>query len=462
MRLETKILAGLVGGAVVGVAARAPGPLAAALARVVVAAEPLGTIFIRLVTMVVVPLVIASLFVGITSLGDVRRLGTIGGKTISYFVVTTLVAATIGLIVAVASPVGLDADQTTRAALATATSAAATHAPGLVSAIVELVPQNPIAAAAQGELLPLIIAVCIFGAAATAVPAARRQPLIAFFEAVNDTSMVVVRWLMWLAPPAVFFLVAGAIARAGGGLLLSLVVFALVAVIAMAVHVGVILLPALRFVAQERITTFLRGASDALLLAFSTASSSATLPVSMEAATSRLGVSNEVASFVLPAGATINKNGSAIYKAVAAVFLARLYGLELGPGAMLAIVLASTAAAFAGAGVPGSSLVTTLIVLDAIGLGAHAAAGIALVAAVDRPLDMCRSLVNTMSNLVGAMAVDGSRGGRGTGNGERRTASLGRVPFPVPRAPSPEGPRSPVPEVSLEPTDMSGSRDVGR
>jgi Na+/H+-dicarboxylate symporter len=125
----------------------------------------------------------------------------------------------------------------------------------------------------------------------------------------------------------------------------------------------------------------------------------------MEAATSRLGVSNEVASFVLPAGATLNKNGSAVYKAVTAVFLARLYGLELRPGAMLAIVLASTAAAFAGAGVPGSSLVTTLIVLDAIGLGTHAAAGIALVAAVDRPLDMCRSLVNTMSNLVGAIWV---------------------------------------------------------
>ena len=405
MRLETKILAGLVGGAVVGIAARAPGSAAATLARVVVAAEPLGTIFIRLVTMVVVPLVIASLFVGISSLGDVRRLGVIGGKTITYFVLTTLVAATIGLIVAVASPVGVDADQSTRAALASATPAKPAPTPGIVAAIVELIPQNPIAAAAQGELLPLIIAVCIFGAAATVVPAPRRRPLVAFFEAVNDVAMVVVRWLMWLAPPAVFFLVAGAIARVGARLLMSLVGFALVAIVAMAIHVGVTLIPVLHLLARERLTTFVRGASDALLLAFSTASSSATLPVSMEAATSRLGVSSEVASFVLPAGATLNKNGSAVYKAVTAVFLARLYGLELGPGAMLAIVLAATAAAFAGAGVPGSSLVTTLIVLDVIGLGAHAAAGIALVAAIDRPLDMCRSLVNTMSNLVGAMWV---------------------------------------------------------
>ena len=403
MRLETKIFAGLVAGAAIGVAARAPGAAAPLLARVVIAAEPLGTIFIRLVTMVVVPLVIASLFVGISSLGDVRRLGAIGGKTLAYFLFTTLIAATIGLTVAALSPIGLDADGTTRAALSgTTTSAPMIAAPGLMALVVQLVPQNPIAAAAQGDLLPLIVAVCIFGAAATVVPTARRRPVVAFFEGVNDLSMVVVRWLMWLAPPAVFFLVAGAVARAGAGLLASLVVFALVAVLAMAIHVGVTLLPALRFGARAHLTTFVRGASDALLLAFSTASSSATLPVSMDAATSRLGISNEVASFVLPSGATINKNGSAIYKAVTAIFLARLYGMQLGPGAMLAIVLASTAAAFAGAGVPGSSLVTTLIVLDAIGLGSHAAAGIALVAAVDRPLDMCRSLVNTMSNLVGA------------------------------------------------------------
>jgi Na+/H+-dicarboxylate symporter len=406
MRLETKIAAGLVGGAIVGVIARAPGPVSAGLSRAVIAAEPLGTIFIRLVTMVVVPLVIASLFVGVSSLGDVRRLGAIGGKTLAYFAFTTSIAAAIGLAVAVLSPVGMNVDPATRAALANQPTAPATPpAPGLVTAIVELVPQNPIAAAAQGDLLPLIIAVCIFGAAATILPVARREPLVAFFTAVNDVSMVVVRWLMWLAPPAVFLLVAGAIARTGAGLLLGLVGFALVAVIAMTIHVAVTLLPALRFGARESLTRFLSGASDALLLAFSTASSSATLPVSMEAATTRLGVSNEVASFLLPAGATLNKNGSAVYKAVTAIFLARLYGMELGAGARLAIVLASTAAAFAGAGVPGSSLVTTLIVLDAIGLGSHAAAGIALVAAVDRPLDMCRSLVNTMSNLVGSMWI---------------------------------------------------------
>jgi Na+/H+-dicarboxylate symporter len=321
-----------------------------------------------------------------------------------------LAAAAIGLAVAIGSGVGGGADAATRAALSSlAPPTPNVPAPGgLVAAIVELVPQNPIAAAAAGDLLPLIVAVCIFGAAATALPEERRRPLVAFFESVNDLSMVVIRWLMRLAPPAVFLLIAGAVARAGASVLGSLATFALVAVGAMAVHVAITLVPALRFGARLSLTSFSRKVSDALLLAFSTASSNATLPVSMEAATQRLGVTNEVAGFVLPAGATINKNGSAIYKAVTAVFLARLYGLELGSGEMLGIVLASTAAAFAGAGVPGSSLVTTLIVLDAIGLGTHAAAGIALVASIDRPLDMCRSLVNTLSNLIGAAWIQRS------------------------------------------------------
>ncbi|MGH7551981.1 MAG: dicarboxylate/amino acid:cation symporter, partial [Longimicrobiales bacterium] len=145
--------------------------------------------------------------------------------------------------------------------------------------------------------------------------------------------------------------------------------------------------------------------SDALLLAFSTASSNATLPVSMNAARSRLGIADHIVSFTLPLGTTMNKNGSAVYKAVTAVFIAQLYGLDLGAAQLATIVLVSTMAAFAGAGVPGSSLVTTLIVLNAIGLGPYAAAGIALVVGIDRPLDMCRTTVNTIGNLVGAALI---------------------------------------------------------
>jgi Na+/H+-dicarboxylate symporter len=199
-------------------------------------------------------------------------------------------------------------------------------------------------------------------------------------------------------------LIAVTVVRSGLDLLRSLLLYSMVVVIALAVHVAVVLIPILRFAAGVSPRVFFRSVSDALLLAFSTASSGATLPLSLKAA-ERMGVPTGIAGFILPAGSSINKNGAAVYKAVTAVFLCHLYGVALGPAALLTILLASTAAAFAGAGVPGSSLVTTLIVLNAVGLGPYAAAGIALVVGVDRPLDMCRTAVNTFGNLVGTVLV---------------------------------------------------------
>ena len=411
MKLEKKILAGLVAGVVAGGLSRAPGMHW--LAPVLTGIEPLGTVFIRLITMVVVPLVIASVFVGVASLGDIRSLGRIGGKTLAYFLGTTLAAAVIGLVVASVARVGGGLSALERDALvsrlgdqtagASAAAQAAT-APTLVQTLVNMIPQNPFASAAQGgaDLLPLIIAVCIFGAAATVASGEGRRAVLRFFEGVNEISMIVVGWLMRLAPPAVFVLIAAMVARSGLALLDQLLAFAAVVVIALAIHLTAVLLPILRAGADTGVRTFFTSVGDAVLLAFSTASSNAALPVSMESAHDRLGVPSDVVSFVLPAGASMNKNGSAAYKAVAAVFIAHLYGVPLTSGLMVTIVLLSTMAAFAGAGVPGSSLVTTLIVLDGIGLGPRAAAGIALVAAVDRPIDMCRTAVNTISNLVGA------------------------------------------------------------
>jgi Na+/H+-dicarboxylate symporter len=403
VRLERKILLGFGAGVVVGLLARAPGM--ASFAVVVTYLEPVGTVFIRLITMVVVPLVVASVFVGVASLGDIRSLGRVGAKTLIFFFFTTLVAALIGLLVATTANVGAGFSIPSQGA-ATAQAAGATTAavPGVVQTLINLVPQNPFAAAAQGgaDLLPLIVAVCFFGAAATVVSAERRQPVVRFFEGVNEMAMVVVGWLMRLAPYGVFALIAAAVARSGLGLLDQLLAFGAVVVVALLVHAVVVLAPVLRLGAGRPLGEFVRATADALFLAFSTASSNATLPVSMAAATDRLGVPSDITSFVLPAGASLNKNGSAAYKAATAVFIAHLYGLPLTAAAMITIVLMATVAAFAGAGVPGSSLVTTLIVLNAIGLGPRAAAGMALVAAIDRPLDMCRSAVNTMSNLVGA------------------------------------------------------------
>ncbi len=408
MRLERQIGIGFVAGIAVGGLSRASGMTW--LASAVVALEPIGTVFIRLITMVVVPLVVASVFVGVASLGNVRALGRVGGKTLLYFLGTTLAAAVIGLAVALLTRVGQGLPPTEQAALIGGAASQATPGPmaappTLVQTLVSMIPQNPFAAAASGDLLPLIVAVCVFGAAATVMSSDGRATVVRFFEGVNDLSLVVITWLMRLAPAGVFVLIAVAIAKSGFGLLARLAAFALVVVIALVVHVVVVYLPALRLGARMRVRQFTRSVSDALLLAFSTASSNATLPVSIAAARDRLQISPDVVGFVLPAGASINKNGAAAYKAVAAVFLAQLYALPLSAGTLLTIALTSTLAAFAGTGVPGSSLVTTLIVLNAIGLGPHAAAGIALVAAVDRPLDMCRTTVNTFGNLIGAAWV---------------------------------------------------------
>jgi DAACS family dicarboxylate/amino acid:cation (Na+ or H+) symporter len=405
--LERQILVGFAAGLGAGAIAREPGLFW--LRDTLMAAEPIGTAFIRLITMVVVPLVIASVFVGVASLGDMRALGRVGGKTLLYFLGTTVAAATVGLVVALVSHVGEGLAASDRASLlsvggihADAGAGPATP-PTVVQTLLNLIPQNPIASAAQGggDLLPLIVAVCVFGAAATVITGDGRRAVVSFFEGVNDLSMVVIGWIMRLAPAAVFVLIAATIARSGLGLLDQLAAFVLVIVVALVLHLVVTLWPALWIGARLGVAHFARSVADALLLAFSTASSSATLPVSMAAARDRLGIPNEVVAFVLPAGTSLNKNGSAVYKAVTAVFLLRLYGLPLGPATELTIVLVATLAAFAGAGVPSSSLVTTLIVLNALGMGPRAAAGIALVAAVDRPIDMCRATVNTIGNLVG-------------------------------------------------------------
>jgi Na+/H+-dicarboxylate symporter len=404
MKLQTKIFVGLLAGVAVGAVSRTAG--LEALRAPLVALEPVGVAFVRLVTMVVVPLVIASLFVGVASLGDIRRLGRVGGKTLGYFLGTTFIGAIVGTAVGLAALRG----EPLAAAERAGATLAATKTPTLLDTILAMVPQNPFASASQTDLLPLIISVCIFGAAATVISGAGRQSLLTFFGAVNELCMVVIGWIMVLAPFAVFVLIASLVARLGLDVLQRLLAFSLVVVAALSVHVLITLIPLLRFAARLSVLRFFRDVSDALLFAFSTASSNATLPVSMAAARNRVGVSNEITSFVLPAGATINKNGSAIYKAVTAIFIAQMYGVTLGPAQVVAIVLTSTFAAFAGAGVPGSSLVTTLIVLNAIGLGSQAAAGIALVTSIDRPLDMCRSTVNTIGNLIGTAVIARSEG----------------------------------------------------
>jgi len=404
MKQHTKILIGLLAGAVIGIVAQSAG--VGWLQRALIAIEPIGLVFVQLIMMVVVPLVVGSLFVAMASLGGGRKLARLGGRTLAYFLVTTVIGATIGLILALLVRPGAGLDPAIRDALAAQfegaagkAAEAASSAHGVTQLLIGMIPQNPFGAAARMDLLPLVIASVIFGAAASQVGEGRRQVMVRFFEGLNDICMIIIRWVMKLAPYAVFALIGATVARFGTDLLQRLLVFCLVVVAGLLVHTLGILSIALRMFARMGVFRFYRGVAKALLVAFSTSSSNATLPVSIEVAEENLGVPAEVASFVLPLGATLNLNGGAVYKSVAAVFVAEVYGISLGLPGCVTVVLASTLAAIAGVGVPGSSLVSTLIVMNAIGLGVHAVSGIALVLGVDRVLDMLRTTVNVTGSL---------------------------------------------------------------
>lgn len=416
MQLYTKILIGLVAGAILGIGANLLGLdwLTTFFGWI----EPIGTVFIRLIMMIVVPLVVASLILGAASLGDIRRLGRIGGKTVGLYLMTTAVAVTIGLVVSNVVRPGSRIDDTTRDELVATYSGEASESitlaaekPSVLQVLLDMVPTNVISAAAEGQLLPLIIFSIIFGAAISTITPGRRDAILSFFNAVNDAVMVIIDWVMKLAPYAVFALIGAAVSGRGGiDLLGSLLTYALVVV-------GGLLLQAFgtyallaRAVARLNPIAFYRKIAEAPLVAFSTSSSSATLPVTMEVAQEKVGVSREVSSFVLPLGATINMDGTALYQAVAVMFIAQIYGVEMTIANQLTIVLTATLASVGAAGVPSAGIITLVLVLQSVGLGAQTQAGIALILGVDRILDMIRTAVNVTGDLTVASSIARTEG----------------------------------------------------
>jgi Na+/H+-dicarboxylate symporter len=419
MKLYNQIFLGLVLGVAVGAAVNAAGlgDGPAWTEGVLPVLNFVGRAFVRLITMIVIPLVVASLMLGVASLGDIRTLGRIGGKTIAYYLVTTAIAITIGLVLALIvrpgsriTPASRDALAQQFAAEAGQQVAQAATKPGVWDVLLGIIPSNPIAAAAEGNLLPLIVFVLIFGAAVTLVAPERRDAILTFFGGVNDASMVVIDWIMKLAPYAVFALISSVISRFGLDVLMSLAIYALVVVAGLALHTfgtyGILV----TLLARLNPLEFFRRIRAVPLIAFSTSSSNATLPVTIETAEEELGVSNGVASFVLPLGATINMDGTALYQGVATVFIAQVYGVDLGPGALLTIVLTATLASIGTAGVPSAGIVTLILVLQSVGLAAQASAGIALILGVDRILDMLRTVVNVTGDLSAAAYVARSEG----------------------------------------------------
>lgn len=410
MQLYTKILIGLVLGVMIGLVANVLDLawLQTALGWI----EPIGTAFIRLITMVVVPLVAASLLIGTASLGDLRKLGRIGGKTVAYYLTTTAIAVTIGIVLSNVVQPGGGIDPETRDTLSAAfaeqagqSMALAAEKPPVVETLLNMIPRNPVQAAAEMDLLPLIVFTILFGAALTLVQEDRRNAVLQFAEGVNDAVMVLIDWIMKLAPYAVFALIAAVVARFGLDLLQSLLIYTLTVVVGLMLHAfgtyGLII----RFLVRMNPATFYKRIIEAPVVAFSTSSSNATLPVTMETAEEDMGISPEVASFVLPLGATINMDGTAMYQAIATMFIAQIYGVGLGIGEQLTIVLTATLASIGAAGVPSAGIIILILVLNSVGLGGHAAAGIALILGVDRILDMLRTSVNVTGDLTAASFV---------------------------------------------------------
>jgi len=405
MPLYTKILAGLVAGAAAGLAANLLG--LGWLQQALAIAEPLGTAFIRLITMIVIPLVVASVLVGTASLGDLRQLGRIGGKAVAYYICTTAAAVTLGIVLANVVKPGSRIDQGTRDRLgaqfgseAASRVEALREAPSVGDVLLGLIPRNPVQAAAEFDLLPLIVFSIIFGAALSVLSDDKRAPVIGFFDGINHASMVVIGWVMKLAPYAVFVLIAAVVSRFGLDLLRSLFVYALVVAAGLALHALGTLGLLVRVLGGRRPADFFRRIAPVGLVAFSTSSSNATLPITMKTAEEQLGVSKDISSFALPLGATINMDGTALYQAVAVVFISQVYGVPLDIGAQLTIVLTATLASIGTAGVPAAGLIMLIVVLNSVGLGQHAAAGIALILGVDRILDMLRTVVNVTGDLV--------------------------------------------------------------
>ena len=434
MKLYTKILLALVAGAAVGIVAKAFDIVW--LRDTVIALEPIGTAFIRLMTMIVLPLVVSSLLVGTASLGDAQRVGRVGGRTLAFSVIATIVAACVGLAAfhMIRPGAGLDPlvrDQLAARFTSQAQTAVRVQTP-IIQTVLEIIPRNPFKALTDLDLLAVVFFTIMFGAATGVLRDSRKRPIIAFFDATNDVSMVMIGWVMKLAPYGVFALSGAVFANFGIELLGSLFFFCVTVAVGEVVHGFGVLGLVVRVLVGMNPVTFFRKIAKAPLVAFSTSSSNAALPVSIDVAETELGISKKIAGFVLPLSATLNKTGSALYKAVAVMFIAQVYGVHLGLTDQVVIVLAATASAISGAGVPGSGMVTILIVLNAVGMSAHAQAGVALVVGVDRLLDMIRTTVNVMGQVVGVAFVARADGERLNMEFDQRTTRVLTVePEPV-------------------------------
>ena len=377
----------------------------------------IGKLFLNALKMIIVPLIVSSIIMGVSNLGSGDAFGRLGGKTLGYYVVTSFFAIMIGItVVNIVQPGIVDGTPAKEMlGLSEDTSEVMMKVEGksagdVVGIFLRMIPTNIVKAASEGQMLGLIFFSLLFGFFMTRIKLETQKVLQTFWQGVFDVMMFITDLVMKFAPIGVFALVAKVVVISGFDAFRPLLTFFFTVIIALLIHIVIVMPLLLKFIGGVSPIKHYQAMAPALLTAFSTASSSATLPVTMDCVEDRAGVSNRVTSFVLPLGATVNMDGTALYECVAAIFIAQAYGLDLTFGTQVSIVVLALMTSIGVAGIPSASLVAIAIILAAIGLPAE---GIGLILAVDRVLDMCRTAVNVFSDSCGAVIIGRTEGEKG-------------------------------------------------
>jgi Na+/H+-dicarboxylate symporter len=398
MSLANKVLIALITGIVFGLISNAFFSVSLNDFFVKWILTPVGNVFLRGIKMVVVPLVLFSLISGAASIGDIKKLGRVGGKIISYYVLTTALAVTIALIFANIVNPGLGLN------MALPTEYKAAEAPFIMDVFVNMIPTNPIESLVKGEMLQIIVFAILFGVSITLI-GERAKPLLNVINQANDAMIKIIGIVMLTAPYGVFALISKVIIAQGIDVLLPLLKYIFAILFVLLLQVLLVYGAALKILGKVNPLKFFKKFWTVMVVAFSTSSSNATIPVNLDTCQKRLGVPESISSFTIPLGATVNMDGTAIMQGVAAVFIAQVFGIDLSIQQQLIIILTATLASIGTAGVPGAGIVMLAMVLQQIGIPLE---GIAIVLSVDRIVDMCRTVVNITGDAVGTVIVSNS------------------------------------------------------
>ena len=371
----------------------------------------LGDIFIRLLNMIAVPLVLASLIVGAASLGDIKKFARIGTKTLAFYITTTALAITIGLVLAnTIHPGNIMPADTKERLLSVYQGDISDKLESELSFdvgdfLVNIVPRNPFSAIANAEMLQIVFFAVMVGMILTLVSKEKADPVIKFFDGLSEIMIKLVDVVMLIAPIGVFALISATVAEFGFDILQTLLWYAITVLLGLALHAFGVYALIVKFFSKVKVSNFFRQIRRTQMVAFTTSSSAATLPVNMEVCQENLGVSKSITSFVLPIGATINMDGTALYQGVAAVFIAQVFGMDLTIGQQLTIILTAVLASIGTAPVPGVGIIMLVIILRSVGIPQI---GIALIIGIDRILDMCRTAVNVTGDAAVTVAIASS------------------------------------------------------